>query len=55
MNMPAGNSGVRGASLTPTVIVVGAGFGGLAAARYLHNSNLEVRFSGIYLITESSI
>lgn len=40
----SGNCGVRGtsAALTPTVIVIGAGFGGLAAARYLHNSNLEV-------------
>lgn len=37
--------GVRVApvSSTPTVIVIGAGFGGLAAARFLHNSNLEVR------------
>lgn len=40
----SGNCGVRGtsASLTPTVIVIGAGFGGLAAARFLHNSNLKV-------------
>lgn len=45
LNVLVGNCGVRGtsAALTPTVIVIGAGFGGLAAARYLHNSNLEVR------------
>jgi len=33
---------VAPASSTPTVIVIGAGFGGLAAARFLHNSNLKV-------------
>lgn len=44
--MVAGTCGgvrVAPASSTPTVIVIGAGFGGLAAARFLHNSNLEVR------------
>ncbi|KAG0559035.1 hypothetical protein KC19_10G073400 [Ceratodon purpureus] len=40
----SGTCGVKStsASLTPTVIVIGAGFGGLAAARFLHNSNLKV-------------
>jgi cation diffusion facilitator CzcD-associated flavoprotein CzcO len=43
--MGAGTCGVKSTpgSLTPTVIVIGAGFGGLAAARFLHNSNLKVR------------
>lgn len=43
--MGAGTCGVKSTpgSLTPTVIVIGAGFGGLAAARFLHNSNLKVQ------------
>lgn len=40
----SGSGGVRSTSpcSTCSVIVVGAGFGGLAAARFLHNSNVKV-------------
>jgi hypothetical protein len=50
--MLAGTCGgvrVAPASSTPTVIVIGAGFGGLAAARFLHNSNLKVQVSRLDL------
>lgn len=48
-DVASGSGGVRSTSpcSTCSVIVVGAGFGGLAAARFLHNSNVKVRVSGV--------